>query len=100
MPMRSAKHGAAVASMVLGIISAVFCWFGMSALISVVCGIIVVSLAPGALKLTKNRPEFHGEHTMAMAGVILGAISLVIAAISLITTIMFVGTAVNVLSNM
>lgn len=37
---------------------------------------------------------------MAMAGVILGAISLIIAAISLITTIVFVGAAVNVLSNM
>lgn len=37
---------------------------------------------------------------MAMAGVILGAIALVVAVISLITTIMFVGAAVNVLSNM
>lgn len=37
---------------------------------------------------------------MAMAGVILGAIALVVAAISLITTMMFVGAAVNVLSNM
>lgn len=100
MPMRSAKHGSAVASMVLGIVAAVFCWFGMSALISVVCGIVAVCLAPGVLKLTKNRPEFHSEHTMAMAGVILGAVALAISVVSLLITMVFVGAIFGTLSSL
>lgn len=100
MPMRSEKHGAAIASMVLGIVAAVFCWFGMSALISVVCGIIAVCLAPGVLKLTKNRPEFHSEHTMAMAGIILGAVALAISVVSLLITMVFVGAIFGTLSSL
>ena len=61
---QSGPNGMAVASLVLGITSIVFCWWGVFSFIQVVLAIVF-----GCIAL--NRPDHGGyRRTMAIAGII------------------------------
>ena len=66
--------GAAIASLVLGIIAVVFWFFGWGSLVSIICGIVGIILASNAKKA-----GFDGG--MRVAGLVLSIIGLVGGAI-------------------
>ncbi len=76
--------GAAVASMVLGIISVVLWWFGYSALVSVVLSIVGLVLAGNS----KKAGFVGGART---AGVVLNVIGLIGGAIFFVACVACVG---------
>lgn len=69
--------GIAIASMVCGIISVVFCWFGYFAIVALALGIVAVILS---VKAGKASPT--GQRSgMAVAGLVLGIIGIVLSGI-------------------
>ena len=69
--------GIAIASMVCGIISVVFCWFGYFAIVALALGIVAIILS---VKAGKEAP--NGQRPgMATAGLVLGIIGVVLSGI-------------------
>lgn len=66
-------NGKAVASMVLGITSVVFCWWGLATLAMVV---LAIALGGTSMKETKQARVAH--HGMAVAGLVLGIVGALI----------------------
>ncbi len=81
----------AVASLVLGIISVAFCWFPWigipSGLVSLILGIV-------AMRDTTQTPQ---NRNMAIAGVVLGAIGILVSVILVIWALLFVKSIFNAL---
>ena len=77
-------QGAAVGSLVLGIVSVVLCFFGYSSIIAVICGIIGLILAFNAQKAGNNSD-------IRMAGFVLSLIGLIGGALALIACVACVG---------
>ena len=86
-----AGHGVAVASLVLGIIGTVFCFFGVGAFISIILGIIGLVCAANA----KNEGNTEGTRT---AGFVLSIISLVGGAIVFLASIVLLGAIASIAS--
>ena len=80
----NAGHGAAVASLVLGIIGVVFWWFGASSIVSSLLGLIGVILASNAKK-AGNR---EGIRT---AGFVLSLFSLIVGSLIFIACVACTG---------
>jgi hypothetical protein len=68
--------GQATASLVLGIVALVFCWFPIVNIISIICGVIGIFLSVGARK--KNAAVDAGPG-LATGGLICNIVALVIA---------------------
>lgn len=68
-PPAAPGHGHAVASMVLGITSLVFCWWGLGTLAMVAC-----ALSFGGVSLHRTSQAQIQASGMAVAGVILGVL--------------------------
>ncbi len=66
--------GAAIASLVLGIISVVFWFFGIGSLVSIVCGIIGLILASNAKKAGFEGGIRTGGFVCSLIGLIGGAL--------------------------
>lgn len=84
--------GAATASMVLGIISVVLCFFGYSALVSVILGIVGLILAGNAKKAGFVGGIQTAGFVLSLIGLIGGAIFFV-ACIACVGAIGAVGTS-------
>lgn len=82
------EHGNAVGSLVLGIVGTVLCFFGYSAIISVILGVIGLILSDKA----KNAGNTEGIRT---AGFVLSLISLIGGAIVFVVCIAIVGSIVK-----
>ena len=81
-------RGKATASMVLGIISLVFAWFGYSALIAIVLAIVGLVLGVQAKKeLPPQEPQ-----GMATAGIVCSIIGLVLSCVVFIACVMCIGS--------
>lgn len=78
------SHGKATASLVLGIIGVVCWFFGYSAVLSIILGIVAVVLAGGAAKAGNTEG-------ICKAGKVLGIIATVGGIIALILTVVIVG---------
>ena len=78
------KKNLATASMVLGIVALVFCWFWY---LSIPCGIIGLVLGIVAQKA--------GKIGMATAGIITSIIAIVIAVVIIIIAVIFVSSVMN-----
>ena len=79
------KNGKAVASLVLGIVSAICIFFGYGALIGIVCAIVGIVLGTNA---KKEEPE----NGMAKAGVILSIVSLALCIVTFIACVACLGS--------
>jgi len=79
------KNNKAVASLVLGIVSAVCIFFGYGALIGIVCAIVGIVLGINAKKEEPN-------NSMAKAGVILSVVSLGLCVLSFIACVACLGS--------
>ena len=85
--------GKAVASLVLGIISVVFAWFGYFAIISIILSIIGIALGVSA----KKDMEAAGVYTargMATAGFVLSLIALVLSAVVFVSCTLCISCAI------
>ncbi|MCR5556402.1 MAG: hypothetical protein K6F75_02445 [Butyrivibrio sp.] len=69
--------GAAIASMVLGIVSVVFWFFGLGAIVSVICGIVGLVLASSSKKAGFNGGVRTAGVVLSIIGLIGGGIVLV-----------------------
>ena len=76
--------GAAIASLVCGIVSIVFWWFGVTAIVSVILGIVGLVLAANSKKA-----GFHGG--LQTAGFVLSIIGLVLGAIIFVSCVACAG---------
>ena len=85
-------RGTAIASMVLGIVGVVFCFTGIGAIVSLIVGVIGLIFAMNAKK-AGNRSGFR------TAGYILSLISLILGAVMLLLTIVFIGIIGSVISS-
>ncbi len=81
--MENQKNGKAIASLVLGIISVVFIFFGYGALVGIVTGIIGLVLG---IQAKKEQPC-----GMATAGIVLSVIAIVACAISFVACVICIG---------
>ena len=82
-------NGKAVASMVLGIISLVFAWFGYFAILAIAMSIVGIILGIGARK-----DVVQGQSTgMATAGVVCSIIALALSTIVFISCVICVSNA-------
>lgn len=88
-----ASNGMATASLILGIVSLVFCFV---AYLSIPCGILAIIFAVLAKKKIKNNPEAnYGGGGAATGGMITGILGLLVALIIVIIAIMFVSAVVG-----
>lgn len=78
------KKGLAIAGMVLGILTIILFFTGLFAII---CAIVGIVLSIIALKKANKEPKDYGGKGMALAGIICGAIGLLLAIIVLIIII-------------
>lgn len=69
------------ASLVLGIVSVVLCWFGWLTIVSLVAGIVAIVLAVKGKKASVEAGEPTG---MATAGLVLGIIGVVLSGIAFV----------------
>jgi len=86
-----ASNGMATASLILGIVSIVFSFFWI---IAVICGILAVVLgivAKGKIKADANL----GGSGAATGGIVTGAVGIVLAIIIVAVAVMFVGAFVD-----
>lgn len=84
--------GKAVASLVLGIISAVFCWFGYFAIVSIILAIVGIVLSVGAKKAMQAAGDMQSSG-MATAGLVLSIVSLSLSSIVFIACTLCVAGA-------
>lgn len=75
--------GAAVASLILGLVSFGFAWFGYGALISIITGIIGIILGVKANKTQQT--------SMATAGLVLSIIGIVLSIVVFVACVLCVG---------
>ncbi len=75
--MEQQKNTFGIVSLVCGIVGLILCWFGYSAFISLACGIVAIIMS------NKSKAAI-GNNGMATAGLVLGIITLAIAAIAVI----------------
>lgn len=75
--------GAAIASLILGLVSFGFAWFGYGALISIITGIIGIILGVKANKIQQTG--------MATAGIVLSIIGIVLSIIVFVACVLCVG---------
>lgn len=92
--MEKKNNGKAIAALVLGIVSVVFCFFGVGAIVSVATGIVGLILAIQA------RKEGTGSNGMAVAGLVLSIIGLIGGAIIFISCVACVGCAASSIGSM
>ncbi len=85
--------GMAIAALVLGIIAILFCWFPVFNAVSIVLGII--SLILGIMGVNKASKGLAGGKGMGVAGIILGAIALVISIVVNIATFALVNAVLQ-----
>ncbi|RGE24281.1 DUF4190 domain-containing protein [Leucobacter sp. wl10] len=83
------SKGLAIAALVLGIVSLVFCWIPAIGIIAGVVGLIL-----GIIALRKRQSK-----GMSLTGIITGALGIVASIIILIVSIMIIGAAMNQLQN-
>jgi len=81
------KKGIAIAGMVLGILSIILFFTSWVAMIIGIAGIILSIIA---LKKVNKDPKNYGGRGMAITGIICGAVGLVLAAVALVITIIFI----------
>lgn len=88
-PVEQPGRGLAIASLVLGIISIVFCMTGW---VAVVCGIIGLVLAHMSKKQGNTSGVRTGGFVCSLIGLIIGAIILLIAIIAIVTATSMIGS--------
>ena len=81
------KKGIAITGMVLGILSIILFFTSWVAMIIGIAGIILSIIT---LKKANKDPKNYGGRGMAIAGIICGAVGLVLAAVVLVITIVFI----------
>ena len=85
-PEEAPGKGMAIASLVMGIISVVFWFFGVTSIVSLVLGIVGIILA--------NKAKKKGNRSgMCTAGMVLSLIGTIVGALILIATISCLGSA-------
>ena len=73
-PVAQPASGAAMASMILGIVSLVFCLFGEGAFVSVITGIVGIVQASNAKKAGNTSAQRTAGFVMSLIGLILGSL--------------------------
>lgn len=91
-PPPSAKNKS-IAALVLGIVAAVFCWFGWFSIVALALGIVAIVLG---VKGRNECPVGYQGRGLATAGLILGIIGTVLSGISVACWICVVVTAGSV----
>lgn len=79
-----------IASLVLGIISVVFAWFGWGALVALACGIVGLVFAVQIRKACEAAGE--KPNNMAMAGFVLSIIGVVLSGVLFVIVLACAGT--------
>ena len=89
--MNQPAHGKAVASLVVSIVGIVCCFFGYSAILTIILGSVGIVLSKGAKK------EGNTEG-ICKAGSIISIITVIAGIIGLLVSIFVIGAAVSALS--
>lgn len=98
---QSPVSGLAVAGLVLGIIGVIFAWVPFFTFIWWIIGILAVIFGIVAMLNTKvGVPGAKRGHGMAISGLVLGIITLVIAAYIQITVVSKINAVVNTVNNL
>lgn len=82
--------GKSIAALVLGIVSAVFCWFGWFSIIALAMGVVGIILG---IKGRNECPLGYQGHGMATAGLVLAIIGTVLSGIGVACWICVLATA-------
>ena len=97
---QSTVSGLAVAGLVLGILGVIFAWVPFFTFIWWIIGILAVIFGIVAMINTKvGVPGAKRGHGMAISGLVLGIITLVIAAYIQVTVVSKINTVVNTVNN-
>lgn len=88
MNQQAPAHGKAVASLIVSIIGFIFCFFGYSAIISIILGIVGIVLSSGAKKA-------GNDEAIRKVGSVISIITIVAGVIGIIAAAFIVGAVIS-----